>query len=164
MPNRMKEYRGMSDEQLTPSLKELEKHLFQLRFQSATDRLETPSEIRKAKRDIARIRTLVREKELAKLEALPPEQLATRITALSAKEASNSPGKRQAHRQVKRLKRFYVTKGGTLPVPAATPAAPAAPPQAAAPAPAAPAKPETKKPDAKTPDAKKPEPAKGSRK
>ena len=42
------EYRGMSDEQLTLTLRDLEKHLFQLRFQSATDRLETPSEMRKA--------------------------------------------------------------------------------------------------------------------
>jgi len=42
MPNRMKEFRGMSGEQLTLTLKDIEKHLFQLRFQSATDRLETP--------------------------------------------------------------------------------------------------------------------------
>ncbi len=157
MPNKMKEYRGMSDEQLTLTLKDLEKHLFQLRFQSATDRLETPSEIRKAKRDIARIRTLQREKELAKLEGLAPEQLATRITSLSAKEASNAPGKRQAHRQVARLKRFYVAKGGTLPGP--TTAAPA-------PAKSAPAKTDTKT-DAKNAaseksEAKKTEPAKGS--
>ena len=55
MPNKMKEFRGMSDEQLALTLKETEKHLFKLRFQSATDRLETPSEIRKAKRDIARL-------------------------------------------------------------------------------------------------------------
>ena len=69
MPNKMKEFRGMSDEQLTLTLKETEKHLFQLRFQSATDRLETPSEIRKAKQDIARVKTLQREKELVELEA-----------------------------------------------------------------------------------------------
>jgi large subunit ribosomal protein L29 len=116
MPNRTKEFRGMSDEQLSLALKDLEKHLFQLRFQSATDRLETPSEIRKARRDIARIRTLVREKELAKLEGLAAEQLATRIASLEAKEAANAPGKRTMHRQAKRLKRFYAAKGGTLPV------------------------------------------------
>src|SRR5438094_3164980 len=99
MPSKMKDYRGMSDEQLGLTLKDIEKHLFQLRFQSATDRLETPSEIRKAKRDIARIRTIQREKELAELEALPPEQLATRIASLDAKEASGAPGKRMAHRR-----------------------------------------------------------------
>lgn len=60
------EYRGMSDEQLNLTLRDVEKHLFQLRFQSSTDRLETPSELRKARRDIARIKTVQRERELAK--------------------------------------------------------------------------------------------------
>ena len=57
------EYRQMSDEQLELSLKEVVKNLFHLRFQSATDRLETPSEINKAKREVARIRTLIRERQ-----------------------------------------------------------------------------------------------------
>src|SRR5437879_2133650 len=116
MPTKLKDYRGMSDEQLALTLKDTEKHLFKLRFQSATDRLETPSEIRKAKRDIARIRTLQREKELTNLEALPVEQLATRIAALEEKEAANLPGKRTAHRRSARLRRFYEAKGGKLPV------------------------------------------------
>ncbi len=58
------EYRGMSDEQLALSLKEVVKNLFQLRFQSATERLEAPSEIRKAKREIARIQTIQRKRQL----------------------------------------------------------------------------------------------------
>jgi large subunit ribosomal protein L29 len=58
------EYRGMSDEQLDLSLKEELKNLFHLRFQSATERLETPSEIRKSKREVARIKTLQRERQL----------------------------------------------------------------------------------------------------
>ena len=60
------EYRGMSEDQLNLTLHDIEKHLFQLRFQSATDRLETPSEIRKAKRDIARIKTVQRQRELTR--------------------------------------------------------------------------------------------------
>lgn len=59
------DYRGMSAEQLDLTLKDLTKNLFHLRFQSATERLETPSEIRKAKREIARILTIQRERELA---------------------------------------------------------------------------------------------------
>src|SRR4051795_8381949 len=108
------EYRGMSEEQLGLILRDIEKNLFQLRFQSATDRLETPSEIRKARRDIARIKTLQREKELVSLEALPPDQLATRIAGLQEKEDASAPGKRAAHRRGARLKRFYVAKGGKL--------------------------------------------------
>jgi large subunit ribosomal protein L29 len=58
------EYRQMSDEQLELTLRETVKNLFHLRFQSATDRLETPSEIRKAKQEVARIKTILRERHL----------------------------------------------------------------------------------------------------
>jgi large subunit ribosomal protein L29 len=60
------EYRQMSDEQLMLNLRDVEKNLFHLRFQSATERLETPSEIRKAKREIARIKTIQRQRQLEK--------------------------------------------------------------------------------------------------
>jgi large subunit ribosomal protein L29 len=56
------ELKGQSDEQLGLTLKDTEKHLFQLRFQSATDRLETPSEIVKAKKNVARIKTIMVER------------------------------------------------------------------------------------------------------
>jgi len=59
------ELRAMSEEQLNLTLKDTIKNLFHLRIQSATDRLETPSEIRKARRDVARIKTLLRERERA---------------------------------------------------------------------------------------------------
>jgi large subunit ribosomal protein L29 len=59
------EYRSMSDEHLELTLKDVIKNLFHLRFQSATERLETPSEIRKAKKDVARIKTIQRERQLA---------------------------------------------------------------------------------------------------
>jgi len=58
------ELRGQSDEQLRLTLQDTIKHLFQLRIQSATERLETPSEMKKARRDIARIKTIMREREL----------------------------------------------------------------------------------------------------
>jgi large subunit ribosomal protein L29 len=56
--------RQMSDEQLDLTLKDVIKNLFHLRFQSATERLETPSEIEKAKREVARIKTIQRERKL----------------------------------------------------------------------------------------------------
>lgn len=62
------EFRAMSDEHLSLTLKDTIKNLFHLRFQSATERLETPSEIRKAKRDVARIKTIQRERALAALK------------------------------------------------------------------------------------------------
>jgi large subunit ribosomal protein L29 len=66
---KLAEYRGATAEQLGLSLRELEKNLFHLRFQSATDRLETPSEIRKAKREIARVKTVQRQRQLSKEKA-----------------------------------------------------------------------------------------------
>ena len=58
------EYRGMTDEQLNLALQEVIKNLFHLRFQSATERLETPSEMLKARREVARIKTIQRERKL----------------------------------------------------------------------------------------------------
>lgn len=58
------EYREMDDHQLQLTLQELLKNVFHLRFQSATDRLETPSELKKARRDVARIMTIQRERQL----------------------------------------------------------------------------------------------------
>ena len=59
------EMRQMTDEQLNLQLKETVKNLFHLRFQSATERLETPSEMMKARKDVARIKTIQREREIA---------------------------------------------------------------------------------------------------
>lgn len=64
--DRMKtsELRQMSDDQLADTLRDTQKRLFNLRFQAATEKLEAPSEIRKMRRDIARMKTLQRERQL----------------------------------------------------------------------------------------------------
>lgn len=81
------EFRAMSAEQLNLTLKETVKNLFHLRFQSATERLETPSEIRKAKQDIARIKTIQREIQLTQeLLGGLPESEASRIRALPTQQ------------------------------------------------------------------------------
>ena len=58
-------YREMSDEQLTFSMRETQQELFRLRFQAATEKLDAPSSLRKLRREIARIKTIQRERELA---------------------------------------------------------------------------------------------------
>ena len=45
-----------------------EKDLFNLRFQHVTGQLENPIKMRETKRDIARVKTIIREKELAKVQ------------------------------------------------------------------------------------------------
>ena len=56
--------REQNDEQLELLLAETQKNLFRLRLQSETERLEAPSEIIKAKREIARIKTILRLREI----------------------------------------------------------------------------------------------------
>lgn len=56
--------REQSDEQLDSLLRETQEHLFRLRLQRQTERLEAPSEIVKAKREIARIKTILRERQI----------------------------------------------------------------------------------------------------
>ena len=59
----IKELRGQSVEELTKKLDELKKDLFMLRMQHATNQLDNPMKIADAKKDIARIKTIIREKE-----------------------------------------------------------------------------------------------------
>jgi len=56
------ELREMSDEQLELTSKEAAEDLFRLRIKAQTERLETPSELRKRRRQIARIKTIQTER------------------------------------------------------------------------------------------------------
>ena len=56
---------SMNDEQLAFSLREAQQELFRLRFQAATEKLDAPSNLMKLRREIARIKTIQRERELA---------------------------------------------------------------------------------------------------
>jgi large subunit ribosomal protein L29 len=55
---KLTELREMSDEQLGLTLKEAKEHLFRLRMQSQTEKLDAPSELRRNRRLVARIMTL----------------------------------------------------------------------------------------------------------
>jgi len=59
------ELREMSDEQLDLTLKETNENLFRLRIQSQTERLDAPSELRRNKQLVARIKTIQQERALA---------------------------------------------------------------------------------------------------
>lgn len=54
-------YREMSQEELDSTLQELQRHLFDLRSQAVTEKLENSKAIHNVKRDIARIKTIMRE-------------------------------------------------------------------------------------------------------
>ena len=58
-----KELKNLSVEELTRKLDELRKDLFMLRMQHATNQLDNPMRLNAVKKDIARIKTIIREKE-----------------------------------------------------------------------------------------------------
>lgn len=60
--------REMSEAELNAELLKMKKDLFNLRFQHVTGQLENPVKMRETKRDIARVKTIIREKELAKVQ------------------------------------------------------------------------------------------------
>ena len=59
----IKEVRSLPVEKLEEKLQDLKKDLFMLRMQHATNQLDNPMQIAAVKKDIARIKTIIREKE-----------------------------------------------------------------------------------------------------
>ena len=57
-----KEIRNLSVEDLNKKLEDLKKDLFMLRMQHATNQLDNPMQLAAVKKDIARVKTIIREK------------------------------------------------------------------------------------------------------
>ena len=64
----LKKMRDMTEVELNTELSKMKKELFNLRFQHATGQLENPVQMRELKRNIARVKTIIREKELGKVQ------------------------------------------------------------------------------------------------
>ena len=60
-----KELKNLSVEELNKKLDELKKDLFMLRMQHATNQLDNPMRLAAVKKDIARVKTIIREQQLA---------------------------------------------------------------------------------------------------
>jgi large subunit ribosomal protein L29 len=61
---KMNEIKALKDEELVSELERVRRHLFDLRSQSVTEKLEDPSMLKRARTDIARILTEMRQREL----------------------------------------------------------------------------------------------------
>ncbi|MDI3316687.1 MAG: 50S ribosomal protein L29 [Bacillota bacterium] len=61
-----KELTELSDAELEKQIRDLKSELFNLRFQHATGQLENPMRLRQVRRDIARVQTILRQRELAR--------------------------------------------------------------------------------------------------
>jgi len=59
-----KEFRERETTHLNSELAEKQKHLFDLRSQAVTEKLEDPSQLKKTRKEIARIKTVLRQREL----------------------------------------------------------------------------------------------------
>jgi large subunit ribosomal protein L29 len=69
MSKQAKELREFNDTELEHRLGEAKEELFNLRFQNATGQLDNIARIPRVKRDVARIETILREREIAAAEA-----------------------------------------------------------------------------------------------
>ena len=63
-PSPADEFREMSSEQLEAQLKQTQKELFRLKVQASVEKIDAPSNLRKFRREIARIKTVLRQREL----------------------------------------------------------------------------------------------------
>jgi large subunit ribosomal protein L29 len=107
MPNQL---RGLDDARLADELKKAKEELFNLRFQSATGQLDNHGRLRAVKKDIARIYTEMRERELgigsAPVAAPAAEEKADKKAAKAAKkdeaaadDAAEATSEKQADEQ-----------------------------------------------------------------
>ena len=62
----VKDLRGLTDAELSEKEQQLKQEVFNLRFQLATGRIENPMKVRQTKRDLARVKTIRREKSLGR--------------------------------------------------------------------------------------------------
>ncbi|MXV81392.1 MAG: 50S ribosomal protein L29 [Chloroflexi bacterium] len=77
MPNALAdEARSMTDSELGEAINEAYREVFNLQFQRGTRQLQNPMAMRQARRQVARLRTILRERQLAEAAGTPIEPLA----------------------------------------------------------------------------------------
>jgi large subunit ribosomal protein L29 len=86
--------RGFDDDRLVDELKKAKEELFNLRFQSATGQLDNHGRLRAVRKDISRIYTEMRERELG--IGLPPAKQAAAAAAAEVKDAKDAKADKKA--------------------------------------------------------------------
>ena len=89
---RTRELRELGDEELNDQLVETKSELFNLRFQHVTGQLDNYARLGDLRRDVARITTLLREREIAAAEAAPSNRAAGPAPSNRAAGAAPSSG------------------------------------------------------------------------
>src|SRR3954454_12129980 len=94
----IKEIREKDEAALKHELIEKHRHLFDLRSQAVTEKLEDPSQLGKTRKEIARIRTILRQRELEgqqKTEAPKQEATEPKTAKKTAKKTTKKASKKQ---------------------------------------------------------------------
>ena len=93
MPNpAADEARMMSDAELAESINEAYREMFNLQFQRGTRQLQNPMALRSARRQIARLRTILRERQLAEAAGAPLAPLSAEPAAADVEEPEADAG------------------------------------------------------------------------
>src|SRR2546430_14399943 len=96
---KIKEIRDKQTAAIELEMKDLQKHLFDLRTQAVTEKLENPSLLRKTRKDIAKMKTILRERQLEEngQEKKQPEKPKGKVRKIRIKLArtTKSQGKRK---------------------------------------------------------------------
>lgn len=79
MRRELQELRSLSIEELKARLADAEEELANLRFQLGSHQLESPIKVRTQRREVARLKTLVREKEVAAVAEQPATDVETEV-------------------------------------------------------------------------------------
>ena len=95
--------RGFEDDRLVDELKKAKEELFNLRFQSATGQLDNHGRLRAVRKDISRIYTEMRERELG--IGLPPAKQAAAAAAAEVKDAKGAKADKKAKKADKAEKK-----------------------------------------------------------
>jgi len=101
----VKEIREKETGHLKEELVEKRKHLFDLRSQAVTEKLEDPSQLRKTRKEIAQMQTILRQREL---EAQPKQVKAAKATAEKPAE-KKAPAKKAAAKRTAAPKKKKTT-------------------------------------------------------
>ena len=88
MKAKLKELRDKSVEDLQREILDKQKHLFDLRSQAVTEKLEDPSQLRKTKKDIARMQTILHQRETEQQSHHKKKSKATRKSQQTAAKAT----------------------------------------------------------------------------
>jgi large subunit ribosomal protein L29 len=107
--------REMSDEQIRLTWKEAAEHLFRLRIQAQTEKIDAPSELRRQRRLIARCQTILNERRMAAANAAPVKATPAKLGAVKAPSTKAAPAK-AAPAKVGPKKQASVKAGGSKPV------------------------------------------------